>query len=481
MNTPTKIHAPQEHRHQLTGGDAIAALIAELGADCVLTGAAVLERQTVDWSGASAIAAYAPAALVLPRAPAQVAQAVRICMRFGQPLCVQGGLTGLAGGANPQNGEIILSLQRLNAIEDFDSIGGTVVVQAGVTLEQLQTAAVQQGWFFPLDLGARGSCQLGGNAATNAGGNRVLRYGMMRESVLGLEVALADGTLLTMLDRVIKNNAGFDLKHLFVGTEGTLGIITRLSLKLAPAPLSSCTVLCAVKDFTAATQLLREARRRLPELSAFELMWSDFFEASAKAIHKTSPFTHAYPLYVLIETLGGDPDASTAAIERFLETEMENGVVADAIVAQSVEQATQLWAFREGISELLSHLRPCAAFDVSVAVPKMDDLVCQLRSLLEQKYPTQQHLFFGHLGDGNLHLISGPIPDATQLEALEELVYRAVGLANGSISAEHGIGVVKKPFLHHSRDAAELHVMRQLKQLLDPGQILNPGRVVDAV
>lgn len=478
MNTQKNISAQQGQRHLVVGCDVIAALIAELGENCVLTGAAVLERQTTDWSGASA---STPVALVLPRTPAKVAQAVRICMRFGQPLCVQGGLTGLAGGANPQNGEIILSLQRLNAIEDFDSVGGTVVVQAGVTLEQLQTAATQQGWFFPLDLGARGSCQLGGNAAINAGGNRVLRYGMMRESVLGLEVALADGTLLTMLDRVIKNNAGFDLKHLFVGTEGTLGIITRLSLKLAPAPLSSCTVLCAVNDFTAATQLLREARRRLPELSAFELMWSDFFEASAKAIHKTSPFSHPYPLYVLIETLGGDADTSTTAIEHFLETEMENEVVADAVVAQSVEQATQLWAFREGVSELLSHLRPCAAFDVSVAIPKMDDLVCKLRSLLEQKYPTLQHLFFGHLGDGNLHLICGPLADTTQLEVLEELVYQAVGIADGSISAEHGIGMVKKPFIHHSRDTAELHVMRQLKHLLDPGQILNPGRVVDVV
>ena len=454
----------------------IAALSRELGADCVLTGNAVAARPTADWSGAPAAM---PAALLLPRSPLQVAAALRVCAAFAQPLSVQGGLSGLAGGANPQPGEIALSLARLNAIEDFDDAGGTVRVQAGVTLAQLQTAARDHDWFFPLDLGARSACQLGGNAATNAGGNRVLRYGMMRDSVLGLEVALADGTLLTMLDRVVKNNAGYDLKQLFIGSEGTLGVITRLALKLHPQPRAGCTVLCALPDFGAATRLLREVRRRLAELTAFELMWRDFFDASAQAIGAASPFAGAHPLYVLIETLGSDGAAGTAAVERVLDSAIADGSVVEAVVAASLDQAARLWAFREGIGQLLAQLRPYAAFDVSVAAPRMNALVAQLRALLAEHHPRCRALFFGHLGDDNLHLVCGPLDGAHEVEALEARVYRAVGAAHGSISAEHGIGVVKKPFLHECRDGAQIELMRGLKRLLDPGRILNRGRVVD--
>ena len=248
---------------------------------------------------------------------------------------MQGGLSGLAGGANPQPGEVALSLARLDAIEDIDALGGTAVVQAGVTLERMQAAAAAAGWFFPLDLGARGSCQLGGNAATNAGGNRVLRHGSMRASVLGLEVALADGTLLDMLDRVVKNNAGFDLKQLFVGSEGTLGVVTRLALKLVPLPTAGCTALCALPGFGAAARLLREARRRLPELTAFELMWDDYLQASAESLGRASPFALRHPLYALVETQGADAAAGSAAVERLLAEAIADGTVADAVLAQS--------------------------------------------------------------------------------------------------------------------------------------------------
>ena len=450
-------------------------LITALGADSVLTGNAVRERVTTDWSGS---ASSTPLAIVLPRDALQVALALQICSAAGQPLSIQGGLTGLAGGANPQAGEVALSLSRLAAIEDFDDVGGTVVVQAGVTLEQLQVFAAERDWFFPLDLGARGSCQLGGNAATNAGGNRVMRYGMMRESVLGLEVALANGTLLSMLDRVIKNNAGFDLKQMFIGSEGTLGVITRLSLKLVPRPLASQTVLCAVGSFEAATRLLREARRCLPELVAFELMWDDYFKAASQALGRAAPFADSHPLYVLIETMGADAQSGQDGIERFLEQAMDQGIVTDAIVAQSAEQALGLWAFREAIGELLSQLKPHAAFDISVALCEMDAFVQGIRARLDEAFP-QQHLFFGHLGDSNLHLTSGPYADPAQLEAVEHLVYAQVARVGGSISAEHGIGVVKKPFLHCSRDGAQLALMRTLKQALDPGAVLNRHRIFD--
>ncbi len=462
------VHAPQISEQLLLE------LREVLGSSSVLTGAAIEERTTVDWSEAEA---RLPIAVLLPRTPEQVAGALRVCNAHRARLVVQGGLTGLAGGANPQEEEIALSLSRLDAIEDVDPVGGTALVQAGVTLERLQDAVAERGWLFPLDLGWRGSCQLGGNAATNAGGNRVLRYGMVRNPVLGLEVALPDGTLLTMLDRVIKNNAGFDLKQLFIGTEGSLGVITRLSLALVPKPSSQMTVLCAMDSFDAALALLREAKARLPGLTAFELMWRDFFDASLAAHGKASPFQEQCPLYVLIETFAASFELGTGAMETFLENAMEREIVQDAIVAQSVTQAEQLWSYREGVSELLSLCKPCAAFDVSVATPRMDDLVKDLRSRLGALFPRQQHLFFGHLGDGNLHLISGPFASDSDLEHAECLVYEAVGRFEGSISAEHGVGTIKRPFLHHSRSEEEVALMRQLKAMLDPHRILNLGRV----
>lgn len=282
MATDTTDLASQQCSHEL-----LAALRHTLSEDAVLVGDALLNRHFTDWSGA---AAERPLALLLPRCPKEVTDALRICHTFAQPVSVQGGLTGLAGGATPLAGEVVLSLVHLNCIEDIDEMGGTAVVQAGVTLEQLQSAARAKGWFFPLDLGARGSCQVGGNAATNAGGNRVLRFGMMRASVLGLEVALADGTLLTMLDRVLKNNAGYDLKHLFIGSEGTLGVITRLSLQLFPEPTATATAMCALSSFGQAASLLRAARACLPELTAFELMWDDYLHAAAKALARARPF-----------------------------------------------------------------------------------------------------------------------------------------------------------------------------------------------
>ncbi|RUR70436.1 FAD-binding protein [Variovorax guangxiensis] len=453
------------------------ALADALGANTVLAGEQLLDRHREDWSGTPS---HEPVGMVLPRTPEDVATVLRICHLHGAPVVVQGGLTGLAGGANVQKGELVMSMARLDRIELLDAAGGTAIVQAGVTLQALKEAAEAHALDFPLDLGARGSCQLGGNAATNAGGNRVLRFGMMRNLILGLEVALPDGTLLTMLDRVIKNNAGYDLKQLFIGSEGTLGVVTRLSLALAPRPGWTGTALCAVDDFQAALALLRAAKARLPGLAAFELMWRDFFDAGTAAIHAAPPFAEPAPLYVLIESFAGSREQGEAAFEHMLEHALSEGLVQDAVIAQSQAQAEQLWAIREGVSELLSQCKPCAAFDVSVPIERMDALVQDLRTRLEASFPTQSHLFFGHLGDGNLHLISGPFESEQALVDAEAAVYAAVGRFHGSISAEHGIGVVKRPFLHHSRSSAELQLMRQLKGLLDPKGILNAGRIFES-
>jgi len=450
------------------------ALVEALGADCVSLDAAVAEAHAGDWSDAPRMR---PRMTLLPRTPEDVAGALRVVGKHQQTVVVQGGLTGLAGGATPKAGEVALSLARVNAIESFDRIGGTVTVQAGVLLEQLQTFVEAEGWFFPLDLGARGTCQIGGNAATNAGGNRVIRFGTMRDLILGLEVALPDGTMLSMMSRVTKNTTGIDLKQLFIGSEGTLGVITRIVLKLEPKPSAANTALCAVASFDDATRLLKYLRGRLANLSSFELMWQDFMSAAMDIAHLKAPFGDAYPVYLLIETLGESDEDDRRTLEQTLERMLDDGIVQDVIIAQSIEHAKQLWAYRETIGELLSKLKPHAAFDIGIPMDRMDGFVETARMSLSARFPQQTHLFFGHLGDGNLHLLSGPYAHAGDLLKVEELIYAAVSEAQGCISAEHGIGVIKQPFLHYSRSSTELDLMQRLKTLLDPAGILNVGRV----
>jgi FAD/FMN-containing dehydrogenase len=451
--------------------DALRSVLGDAG---VVSDPALLAARSGDWSEATKMP---PALVLLPRTPQQVADVLALCARHRQRIVVQGGLTGLAGGATPAPAEVALSLARLDRIEDIDAVGGTATVQAGVVLEELQARVESQDWYFPLDLGARGSCQVGGNAATNAGGNRVIRYGTMRELVQGIEVALPDGRLLTMMNRVTKNTTGVDLKHLFIGAEGTLGVITRLVLKLSPRPTASSAALCALPSFEAATRLVRDMRRALPGLSAFEVMWSDFMEAAQEIGGLRPAFAEASPVYALVETQGARQEEDRDQLERFLGEALEAGSVSDVVVAQSQGDAHRLWAYRETIGEMLGQLKPHAAFDVGVPMAAMDSFVRTVRDALQSRFPAQRHLFFGHIGDGNLHVLSGPHGSAESLHRVEQLVYEAVGAVGGSISAEHGIGVVKKEFLHFTRSDAELELMRSLKALLDPAGILNTGRV----
>jgi FAD/FMN-containing dehydrogenase len=373
----------------------------------------------------------------------------------------------------------------MNAIEQVDTAAATITVQAGATLQAVQEAALAAGMCLGLDLGARGSCQIGGNLATNAGGNGVVQFGMAREQTLGLEVVLADGTVLPMLRPMLKNNTGYDLKHWFIGSEGTLGIITRAVLALRPAPRSRVSALVALPDFDSAIALLRRLQKSFPgALAAFELMWDDFFSASLRWNQMASPLSQAYPFQVLAEVTG-DVEANLAdALQTALEDAMEAGSVLDAVVAQSLAQSQALWRIREATAEFPTHLAPIN-FDISLPLDQIDAFAQECNQALTARWPGQRSLRFGHLGDGNLHLttdarsLGAGLSQADAVHAVEDIVYGLLAQRGGSISAEHGIGLHKKQYLGVSRTLAELAVMRAIKQALDPYNLLNPGKVFD--
>lgn len=413
-----------------------------------------------------------------PKSTQELAAVVSFCHAQDKKICVQGGLTGMSGGAVPSTDEVIINLSRMNQVIDFDTVGGTIRVQAGMVLQQLCEYVEAQGWYFPMDMGSRGSCHIGGNVATNAGGNRVLRYGTMRELVLGLEVVLADGTVMPMLNYGLKNNTGIDLKHLFIGSEGTLGIISQVILRLFPLPARRYSALVALQGFEQVVELLRHARGQLAELSSFELMWKSYLQAAADQLKRQAPFNAQYPVYVLLEMEGNDNPETEALLTNFLEQSLESKLAVDIILPHSQDQAKQLWDLRDAIGEILPTMKPYLAFDVGIPIARANDFVQKMECELALRYPKSKQLFFGHLGDGNLHLSTGP-HDESCLEEVENAVYQAVAELGGSISAEHGIGRIKKPFLHYSRNKTERHQMQALRQLFDPNQLLNSGRVID--
>ena len=394
----------------------------------------------------------------------------------------QGGLTGLCRGASPEAGWVAISLERMTGIEEIDPASATMTVRAGTSLETIQKAADERGMFFPLDLGSRGSCAIGGNLSTNAGGNRVIRYGMTRELVLGLEVVLPDGTIMTSLNKLIKNNAGYDLKHLFIGSEGTLGIITRVVLKLFPKPRSTMAALCAVPDYAAALALLSEARSGLgPLLSAFEVMWPDYWDVITTRAGVRSPVGTGHGLYVLVEAQGTDEATDAPRFEAWLAELMERGLLSDAAVSQSVAQTKAFWAVRDICSEFGQVLGPHIPYDIGLEVAGMDEFVRRCKAALASGIPGCDSVYYGHIGDGNLHLVSwvpGLRVDQQPKEEMDQIVYGLVREMGGSVSAEHGIGTLKKKWLGHARSEAEIALMRTLKAALDPESLLNPGKVI---
>jgi FAD/FMN-containing dehydrogenase len=465
----------------MTNGDSVAlsttlaALREALGDDAVRVGDQIGERSMTDWTR------YEPtraAALLLPHTTEQVSQALAICHAAHQAVVPQGGMTGLAGGAIPRATDIALSLERLTGIEEIDPASATMTVRAGTTLQTAQEAAAQAGFELALDLGARGSCQIGGNLATNAGGNRVIQSGTARDQVLGLEVVLASGAVLTSLGKMVKNNTGYDLKHWFIGSEGTLGVITRAVLRLHPQRTARHTALVALDHYDAAVSLLRRLSTRFGnDIGAFEIMWPDFYDFGVALTGARSPFADAHPLYALIEHASFDAADDGERFAAALSEALEAHAIRDAVIAQSMADARALWAVRECTAEFPVKMDPIN-FDVSLPIGEIGTFVDRCRVALDRQWPGNRSYFFGHIGDSNLHLtVDGHSVPGVAHHAVYAFVYEMLGPLHGSVSAEHGIGSLKREFLPISRSREELAAMVAIKRALDPHGILNPGKL----
>ncbi len=423
-----------------------------------------------------------PLAAVRPGSTEEVSAIVRLAAAAGVPIVPWGGMSGLVDGCYAQ-GALALSLSRMRDIEEIDTEGATMTVEAGCVVEAAADAAEAAGLFLPLDLGSRGTATIGGVISTNAGGNRVLRYGMARDMVLGLEVVLADGQVVSAMNRLIKNNTGYDVKQLFIGAEGTLGIVTRAVLRLRPAQPSQMTAFLGVARFADLPLLLRRLERGLGgQLSAFEVMWPEFHAlvtTPPAAGHPVLAAPHAF--YVLAESLGGDPAGDAARFESVLAAALAEGLVEDAVIAKSQAERDRMWALRDDVRQTARD-GPIAAFDVSLPISAMEPYVARVRAGLAAHWPasegpTPRLTVFGHLGDGNLHLIAG-VPEPEDRPAVTEIVYAALPRLTGSISAEHGVGLQKRAHLSQSRSDPELALMRRIKAALDPAGVFNPGKIL---
>jgi len=453
------------------------ALRAVVPKDVVFSGDAIESRYLGDWLLRDD--SIRPAALVRPRTTAEVAAILTECNTRSVPVVAQGGRTGLAGGAMPQDGWVILSLERMQAIDPPDCDSATIVAEAGASLQSVQRAAEAAGMLFPLDIGARGSCTIGGNISTNAGGNRVLRYGMMRDLVLGVEVVLAEGTIINAMNDMLKNNAGYDLKQMFIGSEGTLGIVTRAVLRLFPRTTSVQTALGAVSDYDATLALLKLAKERLgADLAAYEVMWEDFYTLGTSGLGRRAPVAGGQGCYVLVESMGTDEIRDGERFQEFAAAAFECGILKDAVIARSLKESQEIWAVRDSSGELERTLGPYVAFDVSLPIRRIGRFVEDCSRRIADRCPGMRVAWFGHIADSNLHICAAKQGGPAVEHELDELVYDCVADYGGSISAEHGIGLLKRDFLDRSRQPEEIAVMRLLKKSLDPRAILNPGKVL---
>tara|TARA_Y100001970_G_scaffold271439_1_gene366695 strand:+ start:1506 stop:2891 length:1386 start_codon:yes stop_codon:yes gene_type:complete len=447
------------------------------GDSSLITGGSVKERKAGIWIdepiGASAI--------VRPKSTKEVSQILTLCNESKVEVVTQGGLTGLSQGAIANKNQLALSTELMTDIEEIDLYGRTMTAQSGVKLQTIQEVSEQNNMFFPLDLGARGSCSIGGNASTNAGGNKVIRYGMTRELILGLEAVLADGTIISSMNKMLKNNTGYDLKQLFIGSEGTLGIITKLVLRLKEKPSSENTALIACDSFEKVKKLLKHFDSGLAgSVTAFEVMWKEFYTLVTTAPAKSKPpIQQDYPFYILVEYSGFDQEIDSTHFKSLLEDGLEKDLISDAVIAKNEKERTDLWGIRDDVEQQF-RLGPIKIFDVSLPINDMEAYLENSKKLFAENWKEFHFVVFGHLADGNLHIIAGVNKDdADSMRQIENCIYEPLRDVNGSVSAEHGIGLEKLPYLDISRSEEEINLMRTLKKSLDPNNILNPGKVFE--
>lgn len=459
----------------------ITALTELLDDRSVLSGDAIESRYHVDWSGENACT---PALVLRPEDSAAVSKALAYCNEHALAVVTQGGMTGLSGGATPTTGEVVLSLERLNGITELDREGMNMTVLAGTPLQVIQQAAADAGLRFPLDLGARGSCQIGGNVSTNAGGNQVIRFGSTRALVLGLEAVLANGTVLRSMNKMLKNSAGYDLKQLFIGSEGTLGVVTEVVLRLFPASQGQQTALCALPDFKSTTAFLQAIMGDLPSVTSFEVMWQNYVNAVCDACEPArQPFEEQHAIYVLLEAEGCTPEQFEQALAKQLESGLVSdamvegeAVLSDALIAASGKDSAAFWAIRDGVADLMAGLNGFATFDVGLPISSMEAFIAATDEALQARFPTIRNLPLGHIADGNLHFITWS-DNPADVEGIYDTVYAVVQQFEGTVSAEHGIGMSKREYLPLCRNDTEIEMMRTLKATFDPQGILNPGRI----
>ncbi|MBT2143142.1 MULTISPECIES: FAD-binding oxidoreductase [unclassified Rhodanobacter] len=444
----------------------------------LLTAPADLEHYGRDWTRRWV---PAPLAIALPASTEEVQAIVRWANEQRVAIVPSGGRTGLSGGAVAASGELVLSLERMNRVLDFNAVDRTLTVQPGMILQHVHEAARQHGLVYPVDFAARGSCSIGGNIATNAGGIRVIRYGNTREWIAGLKAIAGNGELLELNRGLVKNSSGYDFRQLLVGSEGTLGIVVEATLKLADPPPPSQVMLLALPDMDALMQVFALFRARLA-LQAFEF-FTDHALRHVLAHGAQRAIDGDYPYYVVTEFDAADERQQEAALAAF-EQGMAEGWIGDGVIAQSDAQAAALWRLREGITESLASRRPYKN-DVSVRVSAVPAFLHEMQALLAREYPQAEVVWFGHIGDGNLH-INVLRPDGlaedtfiAQCEHVTKLLAATLQRHGGSISAEHGIGLVKRAYLESTRSPAEIALMRGVRKVFDPNGILNPGKLFE--
>lgn len=448
-----------------------------LDTDSLLTDSDSLQQYGKDWTNQYA---PKPLAIVLPKSTEQVAAIVQWANQHQVALVPSGGRTGLSGGAVANNGEIVIAMDKMNKVLGFEGSTQQVQCQAGVITEQLQQFALEQDLYYPVDFASSGSSQIGGNIATNAGGIKVIRYGLTRDWVMGLTVVTGKGEVLELNSGLIKNATGYDLRHLFIGSEGTLGIITEATIKLTRQPTNLTVLLLAIPQLDAVNDLLNLFQKEI-DLTAFEFFSEQALQKVMAHHDLPRPVETEAPYYCLLEFDATSEDILEKALGCF-ESGLEQESILDGVMSQSQQQAEELWKYREYISETISGRKPYKN-DISVTPDKVSDFLQRVNAIVEKEYPQFEVIWFGHIGDGNLHLnILAPedmsYADFTAAcEKVNPLIFKELKALGGSISAEHGVGLLKKPYLNYSRSEAEIDYMKGIKAAFDPNHIMNPGKL----